>query len=105
MFKKRLVTLFLIGITLLQSNQAPSKPNYQREPKLSTIPEYYEADSSFGNISFNISHKFKAKNINNNEMIDYCITNVPQSRIEEAVEFMAKYYIRGDPMSIVKCMY
>lgn len=41
---------------------------------------------------------FKAKDINSDEMVEYQIKDLPESRYDEAIEMIVKYSCRDEPL-------
>lgn len=42
---------------------------------------------------------FQAKDIDSNELVEYRIQDLPESRYEEAVQFMAANFCKDEPLS------
>lgn len=41
---------------------------------------------------------FKARDINNDEIIEYFIQDLPETRFDEGIEFMAKHFCMDEPI-------
>lgn len=118
MLNRKCVMLIFIGIFVSQSKEASSKSIQSKErSSLSNSTYGYDynddgddgdddddADPNFAESSLTLNRTFKAKDINTNKMVNYCITSIPQSRFQEAAEFMVKYYDEDDPTNVIKRM-
>lgn len=101
MINQKLATLILIGICVSQSIGVPTKSDRSCKYTTFSISEDDDDDPSFAESPLSVYHSFKAKDIKDNKMVDYCVTSIPQSRFEEAADFMVKHYAGSDPMSVI----
>jgi hypothetical protein len=46
-----------------------------------------------------VYHKFLAKDLNSNDLVEYRVEDVPEDRFEEVVDFLVKYFIPDEPMT------
>lgn len=46
-----------------------------------------------------IWRKFKARDLNSDELIEYRIQDLPESRLEDAVEHMISNYLKDEPIT------
>lgn len=46
----------------------------------------------------NVWHRFKAKGLDGEELIDYSIRDIPEDRFEEAIDHLMNNYVHDEPM-------
>jgi hypothetical protein len=46
-----------------------------------------------------IYHKFLAKDLNSNDLVEYRVEDVAENHFEEVVDFLVKYFIPDEPMT------
>lgn len=112
MLNRKFSMLIIIGVFVLQLKEASSKSIQSKGRSYESTYGYDynydedddDADPNFAESCLTLNRTFKAKEINSNQMVDYCITSIPQSRFQEAAEFMVKYYDEDDPTNAIQRM-
>lgn len=46
-------------------------------------------------------HKFKARDVNSEKMVEYRIEDLTEARVKEAYQHMRDNYLTGEPVSVV----
>lgn len=43
-------------------------------------------------------HTFRARDLNSDELVEYCIQDLPESRLADVLDHMCKNYVQDEPI-------
>lgn len=44
-------------------------------------------------------YKFDARDIDTDELVEYCIQDLPESKFQDGIDFMAQHFCKDEPIS------